>query len=226
MARLFSLLTIALALALPEALGFLPPSKPPCFNPLNYQLETICYNVTAASGNVTVRSMGVGLDAALITGMSAPTSYAEGSVASATPVFEYFLSDNGEFTKIPFTVPLIFRPSPAGTWTASFALPLSLFPTPAKAPDILPGSDLLLEPFAPPQAPSAGRLIAALTFYTIQVAAQEDYEAACASLSAALPGLGLAPVAGAWREVWVTYSTKEMVGDMVNECWVEVAVAQ
>ena len=219
-------LLVALAL-LPGALGAAaPPPSPPCYNPLNDQLETICYNTTAAAGNVTVRSYGVGLDATLVTGMSAPTDFATGSLASAVPVFEYFLADNGSFQKIPLTVPLIFRPSPAGTWLASFALPLSLFPSPSRAPQILPNSDLLLERFAPPQAPAAGRLLAAYTFYTVQVAAQADYEAACASLSAALPGLGLAPVPGAWREAWVTYSTREMVGNMVNECWVEVAAQQ
>ena len=199
-----------------------PPPKPPCFNPLNYAYETICYNVTAQAGNVTVRSMGGGLDAGLITGMSAATTFAEGSVASARPVFEFFESDNGSFERIPLTVPLIFRPAPAGTWLASFALPPSLFPTPAKAPEILPGSDLLLETFSPPQAPTAGRLLAAYTFYTIQLAVQADYEAACASLTAALPALGLTPVGSAWAEAWVTYSTMEMVGNMINECWLEV----
>ena len=201
-----------------------PPPHPPCYNPLNYNFETICYNTSLTSGNVTVRSIGVGLDAGLITGMSSATTFAEGSQASSVPVFEYFLSDNGEFKKVPFTVPLIFRPDRAGTWLASFALPLSLYPTPSKAPEILPGSDLLLEPFADPQTPNSGRLVASFTFYTIQVATEADYVEACKSLDAALPALGFVPVAGSWREAWVTFSTNEMVGNMINECWREVAV--
>jgi hypothetical protein len=80
----------------------------------------------------------------------------------------------------------------------------------------------MLEPFADPQAPNAGRLVAAYLFYTIDVATEADYTAACKNLDAALPSLGLVPVAGAWSEAWVTYSTKEMVGNMVNECWREV----
>ena len=154
--------------------------------------------------------------------MSSSTTFAEGSQASAVPLFEYFLADNDSFQKIPLTVPLIFRPDRAGTWLASFALPPSLFPTPNRAPGIIPNTDLMLEPFADPQAPNAGRLVAAYLFYTIDVATEADYTAACKSLDAALPSLGLVPVAGAWSEAWVTYSTKEMVGNMVNECWREV----
>jgi hypothetical protein len=219
-----SLLILAAVLPAYSVLGQLdkPPPSPPCYNPLNPQLETICYNTSASAGNVTVRSMGVGLTASLITGMSAPTTFAEGSLASSVPVFEYLLGDNDSFEKIPLTVPLIFRPDRAGTWLASFALPLSSFPTPTKAPGIVPNSDLLLEPFADTQTPIAGRLIAAYTFYTINVADEADYTAACKSLDAALPSLGLVPVAGAWSEAWVTYSTREMVGNMINECWREV----
>ena len=181
--------------------------------------------MTASSGNVTVRSVGVGLDATLVTGMSAATSFALGSLASAVPVFEYFGEDNDKFEKIPLTVPMIFRPAPTGTWLASFALPPSLFPSPSSAPGIIPNSDLLLEPLAPPQAPASGRLLAAYTFYTIQVATQADYTACAASLAAALPAMDLAPVAGAWAQAWVTYSTREVVGDMVNECWSEFTAA-
>jgi len=203
-----------------------PPPKPPCYNPLNYDYETICYNVTAISGNVTVRQMGVNVDAALMTGMSAATTFAEGSLASSVPLFEYFLSDNGSFEKIPLTVPLIFRPSKAGTWLASFALPTSVYPIPSNAPEIIPGSDLLLESFSDPSDPTSGRLIAAYTFYSIQLATEDDYDAACKSLDAELPALGFVQVAdSAWSESRVTYSTKEMVGNMINECWREVKAA-
>ena len=144
-----------------------------------------------------------------------------GSAASAVPVFEYFLSDNGAFTKIPLTVPLIFRPDPAGTWLSSFALPTSVYPTASAAPSIIRGTDARFEEFSP--APGVGRKVAALTFYTIQEAAQADIETACASLEAALPAMGLTPVEGAWRVAWVAYTQLAMVGDMVSECWVEVA---
>jgi hypothetical protein len=133
----------------------------------------------------------------------------------------YFEGVNDSFDHVPLTVPLIFRPDPAGTWLASFALPTSLFPTAGTAPKILPGSDLRFEQFTP-SSPSAGRTVAALTFYTIQLATEADYVRACGALEAALPGLGLAPVAGAWRTAWVAYSEEAMVGDMAQECWVEV----
>jgi hypothetical protein len=200
-----------------------PPPQPPCFNPLNPDYEALCYSVTRVVSNVTVRTVAQGVDGALATGMSAATDFAAGSVASATPVFEYFSSDNDKFEKIPLTVPLIFRPDPAGTWLASFALPTSKYATPASAPGIIPGSDLLLEAFSPAGNATAGRSIAAYLFYTIQLATQGDYAKACASLEAALPGLGFAPVEGAWREAWVTYSTQAIVGDRINECWVEVS---
>lgn len=198
----------------------LAPASPPCYTPLNPAYETLCYTTAAAAGNVTVRVVGAGVDGVLLTGMSANTSFAAGSVASATPVFEYFLMDNDAFTKVPLTVPLIFRPDPAGTWLASFALPTSVYASAAKAPGIVPGMDALMEEFAPGKD---GRMIAAWTFYTIQLAKDVDYTAACASLTAALPGMGFAPVEGAWREAWVTYSTQAVVGDMINECWIEVA---
>ncbi len=193
---------------------------PPCYNPLNSDLETLCYTTVTSSGNITVRSIGAGVDGVLVTGMSAPTNFSVGSVASAVPVFEYFLSDNDHFQKIPLTVPLIFRPDAAGTWLTSFALPTSVFSSAAAAPGFIPGTDARFEEFS--ASPKTGRLIAALTFWTIQEAQEGDYSAACAKLSAALPGLSLQPVQSAWSEAWVTYSTREMVGLMVNECWMEV----
>ena len=196
------------------------PPSPPCHTPLNPDFETLCYTTTTTAGNVTVRVIGAGVDGVLVTGMSAVTNFSEGAAASAVPLFEYFLMDNGSFAKIPLTVPLIFRPSPAGTWLASFALPTSVYPSASAAPSILPRSDLRFEELA--AAPGAGRTIAALPFYTIDVAAQADYARACSALEAALPGMGLAPVEGAWREAWVTYSPLAMVGDMASECWVEV----
>ena len=220
--RMSSLLRLVAAVALcAYRLG--EGAAPPCYNPLNADYETLCYTVAAQSGNVTIRDIGVGLNGTLLTGMSASTTFETGSVDSATPVFDYFLRDNGEFVTVPLTVPLIFRPDEAGTWLASFALPTSVYPSEATAPSIVSGSDLLFEQFSPSTAPQAGRLIAAYTFYTIQMATQDDYSAACASLMAALPSMGVTPVDGAWREAWVTYSTESIVGDRINECWFEVS---
>ena len=199
------------------------PPQPPCFNPLNPDFEALCYSIVRVAGNVSVRVVAQGVDGALATGMSAATDFATGSAASATPLFQYFESDNDEFVRIPLTVPLIFRPDPAGTWLASFALPTSKYATPAAAPGVVPGSDLLLEGFSPAGNATGGREVAAYLFYTIELATQADYERACAALEAALPALGLAPVEGAWREAWVTYSTQAIVGDRINECWIEVA---
>ena len=206
--------TALLSLLLSAARAASP--SPPCHTPLNPSFETLCFTTTQTAGNVSVRVVGAGLDGVLLTGMSAPTNFSTGSLASAVPVFEYFLQDNGSFTKVPLTVPL-----PAGTWLSSFALPTSVYPTAASAPPILPRSDLRFEEFS--SAPGAGRTIAALPFYTVNVAVEADYAGACAELEAALPGLGLTPLAGAWREAWVAYSPEAMVGDMTQECWIEVA---
>ena len=203
MAPLLSLCACAASPPLPLA-----PASPPCYTPLNPALETLCFSTQATSGNVSVRVVGAGVDGVLLTGMSANTTFAGGSVASATPVFEYFLSDNDEFTKVPLTVPLIFRPDAAGTWLASFALPTSVYASASKAPGIVPGMDARFEEFAPG---AGGRTLAAWTFYTIQVATAADYAAACAQLADALPGMGLAPVDGAWRQAWVAYSPQAMV---------------
>lgn len=220
MAPARAILLVALS-AFAAAAAVAPPAPvPPCYNPLNSAYETLCYTTTASSGNITIRDMGVGIDGALMTGMSAFTGFANGSLASAVPLFEYFLSDNDEFRNVPFTVPLIFRPDPAGTWLASFALPTSVFPQPSEAPGIIPGSDLIQEAFAPS---GTGRTIAAYMFYTIELATEDDYAAACASLTAALPGMGFTPVPGdEWAVAWVTYSTQAIVGDRINECWMEV----
>jgi len=195
-------------------------TPPPCYTPLNSDLETLCFSTVEVSGNISVRVIGAGVDGVLVTGMSSSTNFSSGSVASAVPVFEYFLSDNGRFTKIPLTVPLIFRPDPAGTWLSSFALPTSVYPTASSAPSIIPGSDLRFEEFS--SAPGTGRTVAALTFYTINQAVQADYVRACGILEESLERMGYSPVNSAWRQAWVTYSALAMVGDMVNECWVEV----
>jgi hypothetical protein len=192
------------------------PPTPPCVNPLNPDYETICYSTLVTSGNVSVRLVGAGVDAAVINGFSDPTDFPTGSVESAAEVIAYFESYNDAFQKLPLTAPLIFRPAPTGTWIGSMALSTSTFPNPASAPGFVPTSDLLQESFG-------NRTIAAYLFYTIQLATQTDYAAACKSLATALPALGYTPVAGSpWAEAWVTYSTESIVGDRINECWMEV----
>lgn len=200
--------------------------SPPCYTPLNPNLETLCYTTSSTAGNVSVRIIGAGVDGVLVTGMSAETNFSTGSLASAVPVFEYFLSDNDSFKKIPLAVPLIFRPSPAGTWLSSFALPTSVYASASAAPGIIPNTDARFEEFSgSPGSPGSGRMIAAYTFYTINVAVERDYVSACTVLESALAGMGLTPVAGAWREAWVAYSPEAMVGDMTQECWIEVQSA-
>lgn len=212
---------LALSAALAGVAHGVAPS-PPCYSPLQPAYEAICYSTVAAAGNVSIRLVGATVDAALITGESPYTNFTTGSEASAAGAFQYFGGDNMAFERIPVTSPLIFRPAPTGTWLASIALPTSLIPKPAAAPAFTPGSDLLLEAWGP-SGSGPGRTIAAYQFYSIQLATAAQYAAACASLAAALPGMGYAPVPGSpWAEAWVTYSVEAIVGDRINECWAEV----
>ena len=127
---------------------------------------------------------------------------------------DYFLYNNDRVEDIPLTTPLIWRPDPAGTWIASFALPPSMFRTVASAPGpTLPSTEL--EYFS-------NKRVAAFGFYSIELAVQGDYEAACTSLATWIQAQGLTPVPGDWQEAWVTYNTESQVGLRFNECWAEI----
>ena len=110
-------------------------------------------------------------------------------------------------------MPLLYRPLASGTLLASFALPTSLYPNPALAPQ--PEAFYTLEPF-----PSA-IAIAAFRFDTPALATDLEYSFACGQLAQWLSDKGIAPVAGLWAQAWATYS-QEFASPHVNECWAQV----
>lgn len=213
--------------------------SPPCKSPLNPALETICFTTISTDGNYSIREYAQGLNVTLVSGSS--STYGDNwplssqgatavshrakrgglgaAIASPHPVtvmqvtLEYFVGANSAQTKIPLTVPLIYRPG-ATTLTGSLPLPTSLFLNPIYAPKpTYPGSKL--EPFP------AIRM-AAVTFSTTQLATDVEYSFACGALTQWLVEQGVSPAPGPWQQAWATYSTQSE-SPHINECWVAVA---
>ena len=217
------MLRTSLALLIGAASGAAAPPTPPCFGtwPYGNELETPCFTIVQTSGNVTVRdyaTAGIPAGPVLATSPSTFTNFSAGSTQATGYTIDYFLYNNDRVEDIPLTTPLLWRPSSDGTWLASFALPPSKFKSVAAAPGPTnPVTDIDV---------FANKRVAAYGFYSIQLATEDDYAAACASLSSWLAGQGIVPVPGAWAEAWVTYNTLAQVGDRYNECWAEIPTSQ
>ena len=213
MARITSLL-LASVLAAPGS-----SQTPPCFGtwPYGNQLETPCFTIVEKSGNITVRdyaTAGIPLGPVIASTPSTYTNFSAGSTQATGYTLNYFLYNNNKVAKIPLTTPLIWRPDRAGTWVATFALPPSKFTSVETAPGPTNGATNI-DVFS-------NKRIAAFGFFTIQLATEDDYAAACASLSAWLAGQGIVPVPGVWEKAWVTHNTLAEIGDRYNECWAEI----
>ena len=191
---------------------------PPCTSPLNPAFETICFTAVSSSGNYSVRDYASGVNVSLITTTSTSPFGGWAQLASllTQEMLIYFEGENSALRQVPRTVPLIFRPTTAGSGgglSASMALPTSVFPNPALAPKPSSFADVL-EPFPAIR-------IAALSFETPQLATDIQYSFACGELQEILTLQGIAPVAGPWSQAWVTYSGRASA-TFVNECWIEV----
>ena len=196
---------------------------PPCFGtwPGGQDYETMCFSIVSTSGNITVRdyaTLFVPLGPVIASTPSTYTNFSAGSTQATGFTIDYFLYNNDKVEKIPLTTPLIWRPDQAGTWVATFALPASKFKSAATAPGPSNGATDI-DVFS-------NKRVAAYGFYTIELATEDDYAAACASLSSWLAGQSIVPVPGAWAEAWVTYNTLAQVGDRYNECWAEIPTSQ
>jgi hypothetical protein len=133
----------------------------------------------------------------------------------------YFLGENSKLTKVPRTVPLLYRPVPGAfgadqAVSASMAVPPSVYPSPSLAP--APTAFSKIETF-----PAAR--IAAVTFETAAAATDLDYVFACGELAEKMAENGFEPIAagGAWAQAWATYSGRD-ASPHVNECWLGVQV--
>lgn len=214
--------------------------SPPCTTPLNPALETICYTSVSTDGNFSIREYAQGLNVTLVSGTSTKygdnwplTSQGATAVSRLSSVhttsipctsepnplgamqvtLEYFVGANSVQTKIPLTVPLIYRPG-VSSLTGSLPLPTSLFRNPTYAPKpTYPGSKL--EPFPAIR-------VAAFTFSTPQLATDVEYSFACGALTEWLVEQSVNPVPGPWQQAWATYSTQSE-SPHINECWIEVA---
>ena len=190
--------------------------SPPCTTPLNPELETICYSTVTSAGNYSVRDFASGLNVSLVTANLAvpfPETWSETSLQVVEELFYYFSGFNSANTKVPLTVPLIYRPT-GPNLMASMALPTSDYPNPALAPKASYYSEL--EPFPAIR-------IASLTFETPALATDLQYSFACGELQEILTLEGVAPVTGPWQQAWVTYSVRT-ASPHINECWMQVPV--
>lgn len=195
---------------------------PPCYGtwPDGNEYETMCFSVVQTSGNITVRdyaTLGISGGPVIASTPSTYTNFSAGSYQATGFTIDYFLYNNDKVEKIPLTTPLMWRPDRAGTWVATFALPPSKFKSVATAPGPTNGATDI-EVFA-------NKRVAAFGFYSVQLATEADYTAACNALSSWLSEEGLRPVPGDWEVAWVTYSPAAAVGDRYNECWAEIQAA-
>jgi hypothetical protein len=213
---------LLLLLAAVSAANAAPAPKAPCFTPYIPNVETLCSTTVLQSGNVTVRDYATAgvfgpITPSIASTPSTDTNFTKGVFQATGQTIDYFLYENSAFDKIPLTTPLIIRPDPVGTWVASFALPPSKFPDPAKVPQpTINTASTEIETFS-------NKRIAAYLFDSIYLATQAQYEAACASLSAWIASNKYSVVPGEWEVAWVTYNTEGEVGFRTNECWMEVA---
>jgi hypothetical protein len=133
------------------------------------------------------------------------------SQSATTEMLYYFEGANTAEAKVPLTVPLIYRPQASTALLASMAIPPLTFPT------------LRMPPGPPTTAPWSPSPPFALTlaFETPALATDVEYSSACGELQEILTLQGIAPVAGLWRQAWVTYSGRT-AAPHVNECWMQV----
>ena len=210
---------LAAALAASESASAVPPAAP-CYGtwPYGADFETMCFSIVQTDGNITVRdyaTAGIASGPVIASSPSTYTNFSAGSYQATGYTIDYFLYNNDRVEKIPLTTPLIFRPTRAGTWAAKFALPPSKISTKAQAPQ--PTNPVTyIELFS-------NKRVASYSFFSDELATEEQYSAACAQLSTWLQGQGLTPVPGEWAVAWVTYSDAGQVGDRYNECWAEIA---
>ena len=199
--------SLVLLLALCEA-------APPCTTPLNPLLETICFSTVSSAGNFSIREYGDGLNVSLVTA-NYPVfagDWAQQSLDATTELLYYFEGSNRAGQRVPVTVPILYRPE-GQNLLASMALPTSLFPNSAFAPQ--PTAFSTFEPFPAIR-------IAALTFQTPALATDVDYAFACGELNEILTLEGIKRVTGPWAEAWATYSGRAAEVH-INECWMAVS---
>lgn len=141
------------------------------------------------------------------------------ALRATVTVLYYFEGINSDQMTIQRTVPLIYRPttdaSGQPTFSAAMALPTSVFPNPARAPQ--PGVDDDVPEAFPPQR------FAAAAFTTPAPATDADFAAACGEAAKWLRRKGIKPVTtGVWAVAWVTYS-RLRDPEHNSECWLSVA---
>ncbi len=204
-----------------------PLPKPPCYSALNPDLETPCSRTVATDllTNVTIRSYEAG-GGAVATFLSATQpgelNYQQGLETCIEIFISYFSPGfNRELTPVNRTVPIVSirLGSPADPfnykWASGMALPESVYPTSATAPQ--PENPIFLT-FTTPFV--ANPLVAVHHFVTPLLPTDQDWAVAAGYLAAHVPR-GYRAVAGA-APVFAIYNGRASTAPRDNEVWLQV----
>ena len=203
-----------------------PVPKPPCFSAFNPSLETSCSRTIATDPRTKVSIRAYEAAGATITFLSAlepgELNYQEGLESGIEVFLPYFSPGfNREEKPVNRTVPIVSTRlgSPSDPvnykWASGMALPASIYPSSATAPaPMFPMFEQFVTPFA------ANSLVAVYHFVTPALAADADWAAAVAFLTANVPrgysaAEGIAPV-------FAIYDGRAATTPRNNEVWLSV----
>jgi hypothetical protein len=200
-----------------------PVPKPPCFSPYS-PLETSCSRTLAMDRrtNVTIREYeAAGATITFLTATEAgQLDYQQGLEACVALFITYFVPGfNQELRPVNRTVPIVTTHigSPSDPfnykWASGMALPASVYPTSATAP--VPDDPVFLQFIE-----LANPLVAVHHFVTPALAADADWAAAVAFLTANVPR-GYSAVAGT-APVFAIYDGRAATTLRNNEVWLSV----
>jgi hypothetical protein len=200
--------------------------RPPCFSQWNPDFESLCFdNVAVGRGtNVSVRAYAAA--GATLTTLAANqpgiANYFEALEGGIPLVITYFSPGfNAQLKPVNRTVPIMAThsgsPSDPFTeqWTVSMALPASVYPTSATAPQ--PDDPFFLT-FATPFA--GNNLVAVRHFVTPALPLDADWLEQSTYLAAHIPA-GFSAVQGA-PFTFAIYDTRDATGPRNNEVWLPV----
>ena len=198
---------------------------PPCSAPPGIHApavsESMCSEVLAEQGGVTVRAMGLPAAETLIAGSFWASQWDVVIGYGVSSLIDYFEGDNTPQRKLlsARTTPVTFRQRsfPNGTvyeWRSAMMLSTSAFPATAGIPQ--PVDPIQLEPVG-------SRLVAVVQFNSSGFPSEQDFAAACGSISpSTLPRGYAVNASSSWSPTYALYS-RESSRVFENECWMEVS---
>jgi hypothetical protein len=220
------LLSFALFTALAAAWRPTPPCTAPAGISAPAVAESMCSHEVARRGDVAVRNMGLPASETLAAGSFFAPQWPEVMGFGVSSVLDFFLGDNVRHATIlgARTTPITFRQRrfPNGTvfeWTSAMMVSTAVFP----AASAIPGAvdPIKLEPVG-------SRLVAARYLRTSDFPSEDDFDAACAGITADTLPMGYAVnSSSAWSPTFALYSAEggNGAGFYESECWLEVATS-